>query len=133
MRQTFLGMVMCLGLIGPAANAQSFNDCGETLAQVEQIMLSKFSRVYSANYAKNFIGNWVSSYGEFNISMNRRFSMDRKEFLICPQANRTFKVYNKSTKDEVGTISLVKRNVFVLDAGLNVQFERQGSMTAAND
>ncbi len=116
------------------AGESSVNDCGSSLAQVKQIIESKFSKL-SPSLVNGFIGRWIyGSEAPESISMSGRLNVWKRDILVCPKENGTFEIRLAESKSVIGTLSKRNSNRLILSTAMGPYvFQREGSMTAARD
>ena len=92
--------------------------CASDMNQLNAVVRSSFSGSLNANYALRLIGFWkYSTYAPLEISMKKKFIVEGKRYLICPQTNGSFYIYNESNEAENATIILKGRKTIVLNDG----------------
>lgn len=83
--------LLLLTQVSHAQAAPQTSDCGANIRQVTDIIRSKFLGVFDANYAQKFIGSWGNL--PLLITPDGPFTALSRQFMVCPQRDRTFYGY----------------------------------------
>jgi hypothetical protein len=130
-----IAVAMAFGMNAQAGEEVSINDCGASLAQVKQIIQSRFSSL-DPDVVKGFIGRWIYPGKEpISITLNSPIDIMGYHILACPQANGNFTVLWKNDKSKAGVLTKNGPNRIVISTlGYGkIKLDREGSRTAASE
>lgn len=133
---TYLAATWIMAL-GPMAHAgePSVNDCGSSLAQVKQIIQSRFSDL-NPSLVNEFVGRWIYAGKEpISISMNSPLDIMGYEILACPREDGRFTILWKNEKTKAGVLMKNGLNKIVISTVSygTLRLDREGSKTASRD
>lgn len=112
-------------------------ECGNNVAQVQQIINEHEEWDLKDNHAYRFIGNWGES-GEIKVEARGSFLYQTYRFKACPQKDGKMVIINIDMPEYVGTLEIVSRNMVKVSGftGMarmaNGPYARQGSSMTAN-